>query len=202
MLSLSDNAVGRVFRSLEDVCSIDIGRNPIVPFAGRCLVKCVESKFNHKPKYNRGRRTSDAWVFGVISCDTRPSRGYYEVVENRNHATLLPILPKCLQPGSEVHTDDWGAYDNLEQHLPHLVLRHRIVVHADNFVDPATGVHTQEAESAWAALKGPIKQRRGISREDLQVYLDERMWRQWRGLNQIIANFIPVLASQYMDYVA
>lgn len=89
-------------------------------------------------------------MFGVISCDTRPSRGYYEVVEKRNRATLLPILPKCLQPGSEVHTDDWGAYDNLEQHLPHLVLRHRIVVHADNFVDPATGIHTQEAESAWA----------------------------------------------------
>ena len=50
MLSLSDNAVGRVFRCLEDVCSIDMGRNPIVPFAGRCLVKCDESKFNHKPK--------------------------------------------------------------------------------------------------------------------------------------------------------
>lgn len=75
-------------------------------------------------------------------------------------------------------------------------------MHADNFVDPATAVHTQEAESAWAALKGPIKQRRGISREDFQVYLDERMWRQWRGLNNVIANFIPVLASQYVDYVA
>ena len=87
-------------------------------------------------------------MFGVISCDTRPSRGYYEVVEKLDRATLLPILAKCLQPGSEVHTDDWGAYDNLEQYLPHLVLRHRIVVHADNFVDPATGVHTQEAESA------------------------------------------------------
>ena len=73
-----------------------------------------------------------------------------------------------------------------------------VVVHADNFMDPAT----QEAESAWAALKGPIKQRRGISREDLQVYLDERMWMQWRGMNNVIANFIPVLASQYVDYVA
>ena len=56
-------------------------------------------------------------MFGVISCDTRPSRGYYEVVEKRDRATLLPILAKCLQPGSEVHTDDWGAYDNLEQHF-------------------------------------------------------------------------------------
>ena len=27
MLGLSNNAIGRVFRCLEDICSIDIGRN-------------------------------------------------------------------------------------------------------------------------------------------------------------------------------
>ena len=74
-------------------------------------------------------------------------------------------------------------------------------MHSDNFVDPGTGVHMQEAESAWAVLKGPIKQRRGISKEDLQAYLDERMWRQWRGLNEVMTNFLPVLASQYIDFV-
>ena len=66
--------------------------------------------------------------------------------------------------------------------------------------DPATGVHTQEAESAWATLKLPIKGRRGIERRDLQSYLNDRMWRQWRGLDNIIANFLPVIASQYRDY--
>lgn len=50
MMNLNNNLVCRVFRSLEDVCSIDIGRNPIIPFAGRCLVKIDESKFNHKAK--------------------------------------------------------------------------------------------------------------------------------------------------------
>ena len=151
-------------------------------------------------KYNRGRRAPDVWVFGVICCNTRPARGYYEVVTKRDCATLLPILTKCLLPGTEVHTHDWAAYGNLEQHLPNLVARHRVVVHADNFVDPISGVYTQEAESAWAILKGPIKQRRGISKEDLQVYLDERMWRQWRGLNDVVTNFLSVFASQYVDY--
>ena len=121
------------------------------------------------------------------------------VVRRRDRATLLPILAKCLLPGTEVHTDDWGAYARLDQHLPNHVSRHRVVVHADHFVDPITGVHTQEAESAWAQLKGPIKQRRGICKEDLQIYLDERMWRQWRGLNDVMANFLPVLASQYTN---
>ena len=50
MMDLNNNLVCRVFRSLEDVCSIDIGRNPIIPFPGRCLVKIDESKFNHKAK--------------------------------------------------------------------------------------------------------------------------------------------------------
>ena len=123
------------------------------------------------------------------------------MVASRDRATLLPILQKCLQPGSDVYTDDWGAYRNLEQHLPNHVARHRVVVHADNFVDPVTGVHTQEAESAWTKLKAPLKGRRGISRDDLQAYLDDRMWRQWRGLDSIIANFLPVLSSQYRDYI-
>ena len=88
----------------------------------------------------------------------------------------------------------------MEHHLPYHVARHRVFVHADNFVDPVTGVHTQDVESAWANLKAPIKQRRGISLDDLQVYLDERMWRQWRAQDDVITNFLPVLASQYTDY--
>ena len=140
-------------------------------------------------------------MFGVLCCDTQPSRGYYEVVKRRDRATLLPILAKCLLPGGEVHSIDWQAYTDPKQHLPNLVSRHRIVVHSDNFVDPANGVHTQEAESAWAVVKGPIKQRGEISKEDLQAYLDERMWRQWRGLNDTMTNFLPVLASQYTDFV-
>ena len=99
-------------------------------------------------------------------------------MEQRDRATLLPILRKCLQPGSEVHTDDWGAYERLEQHLPNHVARHWVVNHSENFVDPVSGVHTQEAESAWATLKDGVKKRRGISKEDVQAYLDDRMWRQ------------------------
>ena len=58
-----------------------------------------------------------------------------------------------------------------------IVAQHHVVVHSQNFVDPTTGVHTQEAESAWNNLKGPVKERRGMPREDLQLYLSDRMWR-------------------------
>ena len=80
-------------------------------------------------------------MFGVLSCDTCPAKGYFKVFKRRDHATLPPTLAKCLLPGSEVHTDDRGAFDGMEQHLPNHVTRHRVVVHADNFVDPVTGVN-------------------------------------------------------------
>ena len=130
-----------------------------------------------------------------------PARGYYEVVEKRDRATLLPIIAKCLQPRSKVQTDDWGAYRRLKQHLPNHLARHRVVVHANNFVDPLTGVHTQEVESSWANLKEGIKRQKGVSKADLQSYLNDRMWRQWRGLDNVIANFLPVLAAQFNNYV-
>ena len=40
-------------------------------------------------------------------------------------------------------------------------------------MDPVTGIHTQEAELAWANLKMPLKTQRGISRNDPQAYLDD-----------------------------
>ena len=101
-----------------------------------------------------------------------PARGYFKGFPRRDRATFLPVLEKCLQPGSVVcsvvYSDDWGTYRNLERHLQHHVVQQHVAVHQDNFVDPATGVHTQEAEFTWAQLKSTIKERRGIAKEDLQ----------------------------------
>ena len=92
--------------------------------------------------------------------------------------------------------ENWGAYENLEQHFPNHIAWHRDIVHADNLVDPATRVHTQEAELVWANLKAPKKTLCDIlhDNDDVQVYLDDRMWRQWQGLDNIIGIFFPVFS--------
>ena len=130
-------------------------------------------------QFNQGRRARDAWVFGIVSTQFTPARGFFQVVRRRNAATLLPIIQRCVLPSTEVHSDDWGAYARLAR-LPN-VSAHRVVVDARHFVDPRTGVHTQEIESCWNDLKLGQKRRKGLRREDLQSYLDKRMWRQWRG---------------------
>ena len=114
----------------------------------------------------------------------------------RDRATLTQILSRVLLPGSEVHTDDWAAYRNLPAHVPNVSV-HRSVVHKDHFVDPRTGIHTQEVESAWSRLKYHIKRERGIHRGNLQSFLNEEMWRQWRGLNSVFDNIIQTVSVYY-----
>ena len=148
-------------------------------------------------QYQRGRRAGNGpcWVFGVISTEHIPCRGYFQVVQRRDRATLCQILQRVLLPGSEVHTDDWAAYRNLHRHVPNVTV-HRSVVYHDNFVDLLTGVHTQEAESACARLKYHIKREKGVRREDIPAFLHEQMWRDWRGGADMFRS-LRVLISKY-----
>lgn len=118
------------------------------------------------------------------------------MVQRRDRATLCLILQRVLLPGSEIHTDDWGAYRNLDRYVANVAV-HRIVVHRNNFVDPLTGIHTQEAESAWAPMKYHVKREKGIRSLDIQGFLDEQMWRDWRGAGNLFHNIIMVIANYY-----
>ena len=137
-------------------------------------------------------------MFGVVSTAYSPARGYFEVVDRRDRATLMPILQRVLLPGTEIHSDDWGAYSNLPAHTPS-VQTHGVVVHAANFVDPVTGVHTQEVESAWSRLKYKVKMRKGISNYDLQSFLNEHMWRDWRGGADVFENILHVISRYFAN---
>lgn len=121
--------------------------------------------------------------------------GYFQVVPRRVRATLVPILQRVLLPGSEVHSDDWGSYRNLACYVSNVTV-HRTVVHKDNSVDHLSGVHTQEVESAWS-LKYHVKRAKGICRADIQDFLNEEMWRHWRGLGTVFKEIIPVIARYY-----
>ena len=132
----------------------------------------------------------------MISTEHRPCHGYFEVVRRRNRATLMQILQRVLLPGSEIHTDDWAAYRNLQLHLPNVTI-HRTVVHQNNFVDPITGIHTQEVKSAWARLKYHVKWEKGIRQGDVQDFLNEQMWRDWRGLDALFENVMALVCTYY-----
>ena len=108
----------------------------------------------------------------------------------------MQILQRVLLPGSEIHTDDWAAYRDLQLHLPNVTI-HRTVVLQNNFVDPITGIQPQEAESAWAHLKYHVKREKEICQGDVQDFLDEQMWRDWRELDAVFENVMALVSTYY-----
>ena len=77
-----------------------------------------------------------------------------EIVENRGAEILLPIIQSVVRPGSIVHSDEWRSYRQIQGRTG---LSHRTVNHSINFVEPITGVHTQNIESYWNVKKTLIK---------------------------------------------
>ena len=101
------------------------------------------------------------------------------IVPDRSAATLLPIIQQHVRSGTIVHSDEWAAYNRV-QHLPP-VGQHRVVNHSLHFVDPATSVHTQHAESSWNRVKTKFKRMKGVHESMVPSYLDEFMWRERHG---------------------
>ena len=98
---------------------------------------------------------------------------------DRTAATLLPILQQHLRSGTRVHSDQWRVYDRVQQ-LPSVTV-HNTVNHSLNFVEPGTGVHTQNVESYWNRVNGEFKRMKGVHEDMIPSYLNEFMWRERHG---------------------
>ena len=95
--------------------------------------------------------------------------------------------------GTTIHSDEWRAYHSLTNnaHYIHLTVNHSI-----SFVEPTTGVHTQNIENTWMRVKRKQKKQGGLSRHLLNTYLEEFMWRQQFG-DKPLKNLILQINSAY-----
>ena len=76
-----------------------------------------------------------------------PALGIMVMVQRRDAATLLPMIQQHVRPGSIIWSDEWASYQRVQRLPP--VAQHSTVNHSIQFVDPTTGVHTQNIESYW-----------------------------------------------------
>ena len=113
------------------------------------------------------------WVFGMVDTSQSPALGVMKIVPDRSAATLLPIMQQHLRSGTTVHSDQWAAYNRV-QRMP-VVANHSTVNHSLHFVDPTTGVHTQNVESYWNRVKRKFKRMKGVHEDMLDSYIDEFM---------------------------
>ena len=137
------------------------------------------------------------WVFGLVDTSHSPALGYMEVVPRRDAATLLPIITAHTAQGTIIHSDEWAAYRRV-QTLPGIAA-HEVVNHSLHFVEPTTGVHTQNGESYWSRVKTKLKRMRGCHTHQLPSYLDEYMRRERYGktAREALDNLMQNIGQQY-----
>lgn len=121
---------------------------------GAGKVEIDESHF-FKAKYYQGTGLAlpQLWVFGAI--DTATGRVLLEPVDKRDADTLIPIIERCILPGTLIHSDCWGAYQTLSQRG----FRHETVNHSEHFTDPDTGACTNGIEGVWGLIKGWMRRK-------------------------------------------
>ena len=145
------------------------------------LADLVLSAFTHKCKAHRGRAPEKPSL--------KPARGYMEIVPDRSKETLLPIIGRICRPGTEIHSDEWGAYRPIQEKLG---FQHKTVNHSACFVNPDDGLHTQNIESYWAKHKHMLKSMKEIKRGRLPMYLQGCTWRDMVE-NHAFLNFLKLI---------
>ena len=117
-----------------------------------------------------------------------------ELVDRRDAATLVPIIQRYIVQGTRVWSDEWPAYNGLNA----IGYVHQTVNHSQHYVDPATGVHTNNIEACNRhACKAGFKRRYGVARHLLPSYIDEYMWRCNNGQPHAFTAVLEAIRRQY-----
>jgi hypothetical protein len=139
------------------------------------------------------RPVREQWIFGGY--DISKKVGWIQLVPDRSAETLLPIIQGWCLPGTVIVSDGWRAYSGLRE----LGFCHEVVVHEHFFVDPITGVHTNNVENYWQRCKRQLKRIYGTSRELLSTHIDNFLWEERYGktISDRWHSFFRTMASNY-----
>ena len=79
----------------------------------------------------------------------------------------MKAIGEHVEDGTVIYTDCWKGYST--DQLQAAGYDHMTVNHKYNFVDPIIGVHTQNVERMWGAVKWRNKCHRGTKRDLLST---------------------------------
>jgi len=110
---------------MRDICSQDQLANPI-QVGGRGHIVTIDESLvaRRKPGNAQGCPVPAQWVFGKV--DLATGDFFMELVPQRDAATLIPIIRRHILPGTRIWSDEWGAYNTLNQYgYVHQTVNHR-----------------------------------------------------------------------------
>jgi len=109
-------------------------------------------------------------VFGMLK---RTGEVCIQMLANVQQKTIRPLIQSVVSPGSLIFTDEYDIYFR----LPEWGYQHKTVNHGkgefarDEDGDGKHEVHVNTAEGFWSLLRSWLRPHRGISQENLPLYL-------------------------------
>lgn len=168
-VGVSRNTIGKIKKNITDIINNYFLKTPIRLGGNNKCVQIDETKLNHNVKAHRGRSTViPTWAITMVDTSVTPAKGFAQVVPDRSSSTLIPIIKNIVRSGTTIYTDEWKAYDPLANDTSY---DHKKITHKYNFVDPLTGVHTQNVESFNNKIKMDIKNQKGVRTNDRPRFL-------------------------------
>lgn len=160
----------------------------------------IDESVIYRAKYNRGHGLYEPtkWVFGIYDLNAKIGAVFF--VADRSAETLLALIQEHIEPGTEIHSDQWRAYNGIPQIQVNPPFIHKTVNHSLWFKDPETEVHTNNIEAYWSTVKAKFKQLRGTSRLKTSSYLDLHMYKERYGKNPAML-FDCILADIEAKYI-
>jgi transposase-like protein len=165
----------KTFQKMKGAVEID------ETFVGGIAQNMHHEKKMRPPKKGSGVKGKVA-VLGILERNTedKHSRVKLDIVRNVRRKTLLPIIQKAVEQGTDVYTDKLNSYNVLNEQF-----KHAAIDHAESYVEGELGeIHTNGLENFWSLLKRAIKGTYvSVDPFHLWRYLDEQAFRfNHRGL--------------------
>lgn len=134
---------------------------------------------NKKSGGTQGRNTKDKTaVFGILQRDGKVKA---QKVKDVSSKTLLTIISRHIEKGSEIMTDQWTAYSKLSEKFKHLKIDHGKGEYVNG------NCHTNTIEGFWSLFKrGIVGQYHQVSDKYIDRYLDEFSFRYSNRKNKMI----------------
>ena len=173
---VSEHTISSIYRQIQDSILTSISTENCSQIGGpECNVEIDETLLT-KRKYNQGRIIPENWVFGGICRET--NEFFIESVPDRKGETLIDCIYKNIRIGTNIVSDQWSGYNNLDREPFPQPFTHESVNHKENFVNPETGANTQKMERFWRDFKTKKGISQGIQRKDIEAYIAEYKWRR------------------------
>ena len=120
-----------------------------------------------------GRGTLDKEKPPILGMIQRSGEVVIQMLANVQQQTIQPLIRQTIQPGTLIFTDEYAIYSQLEAWgYAHKTVNHAQAEYArDDDQDGFCEVHVNTLEGFWSLLRSWLRPHRGISQEQLPLYL-------------------------------